>query len=52
MWLTNFFSIHGRVGLDIDYDGEDLAGDDSSEMNIGIFRGALVGGFGFTFWFK
>ncbi len=60
VWLYEFFSIHGRVGINIDPIGDmegdlDQAGaeDDANDrggMNIGIFNGDPMALFGFTFW--
>lgn len=52
VWLYQFFSIYTRVGISVDIDGEDIAGDDTSNTSIGIFRGDLLGTAGFSFWFK
>lgn len=60
VWLYEFFSIHGRVGINIDPIG-DAEGDGfpygendavtNGGMNIGIFNGDPMALFGFTFWF-
>lgn len=52
VWLTNFFSLHGKVGINIDYDGEGVVGEEASRLQLSVFRGDLLGSFGFTFWFK
>lgn len=59
VWLYEFFSIHGRVGINIDPIG-DKEGDGfpygendavtNGGMNIGIFNGDPMALFGFTFW--
>lgn len=62
IFLYDFFSVFGRVGVTIDpvsdKETETLQGlddpngqVDNTGMNISLFRGDLLGAFGFTFWF-
>jgi len=62
IFLYDFFSVFGRVGVTIDpvsdKETETLNGIDdpngqvdNTGMNIGLFRGDVLGNFGFTFWF-
>lgn len=61
VWLYKFFSIYARGGVLIDpvsdteaeFGQAETAADqvDSGGMNLGIFRGQLLGAAGFTFWF-
>lgn len=61
VWLYKFFSIYARGGVMIDpvsdaeaeFGQAETAADqiDSGGMNLGLFRGQLLGSAGFTFWF-
>ena len=63
VWLYDFFSIYGRFGITYDpysegefdfENGEDASDgfDTTSGSDISMFRGDLVGLFGFTFWMQ
>jgi hypothetical protein len=59
VWLSNHFSIFGRMGITIDPISDTEAefgtpADDDVKnggMDLSIMRGDLLGAFGFTFWF-
>lgn len=59
VWLSNHFSIFGRMGITIDpvSDTEAEFGTPANDdvknggMNMSVMRGDLLGAFGFTFWF-